>query len=234
MPASTILPSAWTATPAAVSRPDVKFAVLIPSPLNEVSSVPSALYRTTANFSLVVPEYMPPAATILPSAWRATALAPSKVSGATSVVTLPSPLYEVSRVPSALYRTTANLGFVPSAPEVPATTILPSPWMTIPCPKSLCDVKLVVTLPSPPNDVSRSPAAAKAGGATAATSAETTPTTGTNRNLLIPLPPRVRTRRLVPRDLRNGKAKPRSPAAGHRSLDQPGTRFLYLPMSLVI
>src|SRR6266536_1027999 len=154
-PAATIFPSAWMAKAFADSSlPAVKWVVTLPSPPNEVSSFPSELYRARANVSLERWEF--PAATIFPLAWMATAWAPSSLPAAKWVVTLPSPPKEVSSFPSALYRARANFWW--ETEESPAVTIFPSAWMATARAMSLLSAaKWVVTLPSPPNEVSSFP-----------------------------------------------------------------------------
>ena len=69
-----------------------------------------------------------PAATIFPSAWRATALARPETPRET--MAHPSPPKLVSRLPSGQNRASAKDDWEPAF-AVPATTILPSPCMAI-------------------------------------------------------------------------------------------------------
>src|SRR5581483_9420989 len=122
-PPTTILPSAWIATPVARSS-NPKSTVALPSVSNVVSSpLPSATTRATAKLLAVPPPWsVYPAITILPSAWRASALAKSLPPNVK--VNFPSALKAVSRVPSALNCAIAKSDDPPSSN--PPTTIRPS------------------------------------------------------------------------------------------------------------
>ena len=73
LPTTTILPSAWIATPFASSTPP-KSVVCLPSPEKLVSSVPSGCSGRGRSRGRRRP--VQPTATILPSAWTATAVRP--------------------------------------------------------------------------------------------------------------------------------------------------------------
>src|SRR6266536_2611657 len=154
----------------APSAPAVKSVITLPSPLNVASREPFVLYRARANLGLEPSIPAAPAATIFPSALMARSRPLSRF-GVKSVVTLPSPPNVASREPLVLYRARANFALDPPNPATPAATIFPSAWMATSIAHSAFGVKLVVTLPSPLNVVSRSPGAADAGPATANDSA---------------------------------------------------------------
>ena len=122
------VPLRWP-RPRRVSAPDVKFAVLkLPSPLNVVSSVPSRVVERRGGLLVGGARYMPPAATIFPSAWRATAFAPSKLFtdenvGPDLAVAAGGGVQRSVGVVSGHREPRVR----PSAPEVPATTICRPP-----------------------------------------------------------------------------------------------------------
>src|SRR6266540_3800539 len=95
-----------------------------------------------------------PTVTIPPSAWMPRAVATSKLVVVISVVTLPSPSKEVSRLPFGLYRARAKRVFSP--PVLPPATILLSSWIATALAPA-APAKGVVTFPSPPKEVSRAP-----------------------------------------------------------------------------
>src|SRR6266542_2452664 len=161
----------------APSAPAVKSVVTLPSPLNVASREPFVLYRARANLGLEPSIPAAPAATIFPSALMARSRPLSRF-GVKSVVTLPSPPNVASREPLVWYRGRANFALDPPNPATPAATIFPSAWMARSIAHSAFGVKLVVTLPSPLNVVSRSPGAADAGPATANDSATKAATKG--------------------------------------------------------
>ena len=102
VPTKTILPSAWSAMPLAMSVAP-RFSVCLPSPEKVVSSAPSGSYRARAKSRDVTPPLLNewPPATIRPSGWTATPVATS-LWPANAVVSLPSPEKLVSSVPFVL------------------------------------------------------------------------------------------------------------------------------------
>ena len=73
LPATTILPFASIAMARMASHPPPRWAVHLPSLLNDVSSVPSVLRRASAT-SAEEPTPTQPPTTIFPSSWMAPAL----------------------------------------------------------------------------------------------------------------------------------------------------------------
>src|SRR5438874_1565745 len=74
-PAATILPSDWMATAAAKSSLDPMGVMTLPPVPNVGSRAPEVVYRARAKSYEFEPLPVYPAATILPSAWTATASA---------------------------------------------------------------------------------------------------------------------------------------------------------------
>ena len=111
-PATTILPSSWTATSKATSVPGPRSVNTLPSPLNVVSSVRPVKYRATK----ILPP-APPTTTTLPSSWTATPNAGSYV-GLGLATSRPSPLHDRSRSPA-----TADAGDAVATTVIQARTV---------------------------------------------------------------------------------------------------------------
>ena len=143
-PVTTILPSSWIFMPHRLSvLPAPRSKVWMPSPLKLVSRFPDDVKRATKKSTAL------PATTILPFASISMARMASHPPPR-SVVHLPSPLNDVSSVPSMLRRASAASPELPT-PTQPPTTIFPSDGWMAPALQSSCFPVLKVTnfLPSP-------------------------------------------------------------------------------------
>src|SRR5882757_442830 len=116
VPAVTILPSDWIATPN--DRPPVRLNCVVTDPPvpNVPSRVPFGFSRATADTPSMFP-----LTTLLPSVWRARSQTSLYDPGPMSRTSLPPVPKVPSRVPSGLYRARIQSKLGPFHP-VPATT----------------------------------------------------------------------------------------------------------------